>query len=91
MDVRTLRGASLAFALLAASAGTALAAGDPVKGKAEFVNYSFDVMFEGKNVARAMDLMLHNNKNTPPFPVIQGPVIAMGGEKGNCYVCEDPL
>jgi hypothetical protein len=33
-----------------------------VKGKAEFVNYSFDVKFEGKGVARAFDLMLHNDK-----------------------------
>ena len=40
MDVRTLRRASLAFALLAASAGTALAAGDPVKGKAEYARCS---------------------------------------------------
>jgi hypothetical protein len=61
------------------------------KGKAEFVNFSFDVTFEGKNVARAMDLMLHNDKNTPPFPVIQGPVIAMGGEKDDCYICKEPL
>jgi hypothetical protein len=74
----------------AGTAGGGVASGT-TKGKAEFVNFSFDVMFEGKNVARAMDLMLHNNKNTPPFPVIQGPVIAMGGEKGTCYVCEDPL
>jgi hypothetical protein len=61
------------------------------KGKAEFVNFSFDVTFEGKNVTRAMDLMLHNDKNTPPFPVIQGPVIAMGGEKDDCYICGKPL
>src|SRR5215813_8452703 len=61
------------------------------KGKAEFVNFSFDTTFDGKNVARAMDLMLHNNKNTPPFPVIQGPVIAMGGEKASCYVCDKEL
>ena len=47
------------------------------KGKAEFVNYSFDVKIEGKNVPRAMDLMLHNDKNTPPFPVIQPPLIVM--------------
>ena len=26
---------------------------------------------------RAMDLMLHNDKNTPPFPVMQGPAMAM--------------
>lgn len=43
--------------------------------KAEFVLYSFDVKAEGKNVPRAFDIMLHNSKNTPPFPVIQGPVI----------------
>ena len=61
------------------------------KGKAEFVNFSFDVTFEGKNVARAMDLMLHNDKNTPPFPVIQGPVVAMGSEKDDCYICKEPL
>jgi hypothetical protein len=47
------------------------------KGKAEFVNYSFDVKVEGKNVARAMDLMLHNDKNTPPVPVIQGPLVVI--------------
>ena len=41
-------------------------ASNKIKGKAEFVNFSFDVKFEGKNVPRAMDLMLHNDKNTPP-------------------------
>jgi hypothetical protein len=61
-----------------------------IKGKAEFVNFSFDVSFEGKGVARAMDLMLHNDKNTPPFPVIQGPVIALPptGEI-KCWCCGD--
>ena len=62
-----------------------------VKGKAEFVNFSFDVKFEGKNVVRAFDLMLHNDKNTPPFPVMQGPVVAMGTEKDECYLCGKPL
>ncbi len=58
------------------------------KGKAEFVNFSFDVKVEGKNVPRAMDLMLHNDKNTPPVPVLQGPVIAMQGSiKIECMVC----
>ncbi len=52
-------------------------ASSKTKGKAEFVNFSFDVKFEGKNVARALDLMLHNDKNTPPFPVLQAPLIAM--------------
>lgn len=48
-----------------------------IKGKAEFVLSSFDVKAEGKGVTRALDIMLHNDKNTPPFPVIQGPVIAI--------------
>jgi hypothetical protein len=59
-----------------------------IKGKAEFVNFSFDVKVEGKNVARAFDLMLHNDKNTPPFPVLQGPVVAMGEQKQVCYICD---
>lgn len=46
-------------------------------GKAEFVNYSFDVTAEGKNVARALDLMLHNDKNTPPAPLIQPPLVTV--------------
>jgi hypothetical protein len=44
------------------------------KGKAEFANFSFDVLFENKPVVRALDLALHNDKNTAPFPVIQPPV-----------------
>jgi len=64
-----------------------------IKGKAEFVNYSFDVKFEGKNVARALDPMLHNDKNTPPAPLIQPPVMAIGKQKGKvkCLVCEDDV
>ena len=46
-------------------------------GKAEFISYSFDVKVEGKGVARALDLMLHNNKNTPPFPLIQPSLITV--------------
>ena len=34
---------------------------------------------EGKNVPRAFDLMLHNDKNTPPFPVLQGPIVLVPG------------
>ncbi len=61
-------------------------------GKAEFLLYSFDVKFEGKNVPRAFDIMLHNDKNTPPFPVLQGPVIAMPGtDKPACDLCDKPL
>src|SRR5262245_51050975 len=74
----------------AGSAGGGVAS-NKIKGKAEFVNFSFDVMFEGKNVARAMDMMLHNDKNTPPFPVMQGPVVAMGNDKGTCYFCGKPI
>ena len=53
-------------------------ASSKIKGKAEFVNFSFDVQIEGKNVPRALDLMLHNEKNTPPVPVMQGPVVSIG-------------
>jgi hypothetical protein len=68
-------------------------ASSKTKGKAEFVNFSFDVKFEGKNVARAFDLMLHNDKNTPPFPLIQGPVVAAteDDEDPECLVCEKKL
>jgi len=60
-----------------------------IKGKAEFVNFSFDVKFNGKSVARALDLMLHNDKNTPPFPVLQPPLIAMPGDaKSVCIICD---
>lgn len=52
-------------------------ASSKTKGKAEFVNYSFDVKIEGKNVPRAFDLMLHNDKNTPPFPVLQQPIVVI--------------
>ncbi len=59
-------------------------------GKAEFLLYSFDVKFEGKNVPRAFDIMLHNDKNTPPFPVLQGPVIATPGtDKPVCLICDE--
>jgi hypothetical protein len=64
-------------------------ASNKIKGKAEFVNFSFDVQVEGSNVARGLDMMLHNDKNTPPFPVVQGPVIAIAtGESCKCLVCE---
>jgi hypothetical protein len=67
-------------------------ASNKVKGKAEFVNFSFDVQIEGKNVPRAFDMMLHNDKNTPPVPVLQGPVIAIGmPEKPVCLICEEKI
>ena len=59
-----------------------------IKGKAEFILSSTDVKFEGSGVCRAFDLMLHNDKNTPPFPVLQGPVVAMGTSEQICFVCD---
>jgi len=44
-----------------------------IKGKAEFVSFSFTVKMEGKFATKAFDLMLHNDKNTPPAPVLQPP------------------
>ncbi len=34
------------------------------KGPCEFMNYSFDVKIEGKNVCRLGDPLFHNKKNT---------------------------
>jgi hypothetical protein len=63
-----------------------------IKGKAEFVNFSFDVMVEGKNVARALDMMLHNDKNTPPFPLLQGPIMDMPSTvKPTCQICGESV
>lgn len=67
-------------------------ASSKIKGKAEFVNYSFDVQIEGKNVPRAMDMMLHNDKNTPPVPVMQGPALSVGpAAKCTCLICKKDL
>lgn len=75
----------------AGSAGGGVAS-NKIKGKAEFVNFSFDVKFEGKNVARAFDLMLHNDKNTPPFPVLQPPLpVIIMDAKPECLLCKKPL
>lgn len=46
-----------------------------IQEKAEFVSFSFDVQVEGKGVVRAMDQMIHNNKNTPPTPLLQPPLV----------------
>ncbi|MFY2562074.1 DUF4150 domain-containing protein [Corallococcus terminator] len=68
-------------------------ASNKTKGKAEFVNYSFDVKIEGKGVARAFDLMLHNDKNTPPAPLIQPPVVSMAKDPdaSKCRCCKDEI
>ena len=51
-----------------------------IKGKAEFVLYSFDVKVEGKNVPRLTDIMILNKMstgNTPPFPEVQPPLVVI--------------
>jgi hypothetical protein len=66
-------------------------ASSKIKGKAEFVSFSFDVQVEGKGVPRAFDLMLHNDKNTPPVPLLQGPVVVIAPQasvKHVCIVCD---
>lgn len=50
-------------------------ASSKIKGKAEPLMYSFDVMFEGKGVVRNFDPFTGNNKNTPPIPIIQAQVV----------------
>ncbi len=50
-----------------------------IRGKAEFVNYSFDVRIEGKAVPRALDPMLHNDRNSVPAPLLQ-PLLAQTSE-----------
>lgn len=45
-----------------------------IKGKAQFVVWSFDVMIEGKGVPRQLDPMVQNMSgvpNTPPMPIVQ--------------------
>jgi Toxin PAAR-like domain len=63
-------------------------ASNTTKGKAEFVNYSFDVKVEGKNVPRALDPMIHNkmsSPNTPPSPLIQPP--SLPALEAKCPCC----
>jgi hypothetical protein len=42
-----------------------------IKQKAEFITWSANVFFEGKPAVRQNDLMVSNNRNTPPAPVQQ--------------------
>ena len=46
-----------------------------IKGKAEFMSFSFDVNVEGQGVVRAFDQMIHNNRNTPPAVLLQPPMV----------------
>lgn len=50
------------------------------KGKAEFINFSFDVKTDGKMTARLLDPMVGNEMagkppNTPPSPNLQPPLV----------------
>lgn len=64
------------------------------KGKAEFVNYSFDVMFDGLNACRLGDPMLQNKGsawNTPPACEVQSPLppaIPLRAEIIEAVVCD---
>ncbi|MEY1554184.1 DUF4150 domain-containing protein [Yoonia sp. R2331] len=51
-----------------------------IKGKAKFINYSFDVMAEGKNVARLSDPMTMNGNspNTTNPAELQGNMTGLG-------------
>ncbi|MEM9102365.1 MAG: PAAR-like domain-containing protein [Pseudomonadota bacterium] len=66
-------------------------------GKAEPLSYSFDVKFEGKNVVRNHDMFFSNQKNTPPTPIMQAPVIVSAAvsdtqeeEVDKCPYCDKP-
>jgi hypothetical protein len=60
-------------------------------GMAEPTTYSFDVKIEGKNVVRNLDLFQSNQKNTPPAPVMQAPIIlgaeSSEDEEAKCPYC----
>ncbi|MCU7843220.1 MAG: DUF4150 domain-containing protein [Candidatus Thiodiazotropha sp. (ex Monitilora ramsayi)] len=43
-----------------------------IKGKADVVTAAGNVLIEGKGALRQFDLMVSNNQNTPPAPVMQG-------------------
>ncbi|MEM9456555.1 MAG: DUF4150 domain-containing protein [Myxococcota bacterium] len=62
------------------------------RGQAQFVGYAMDVMANGQPIPRALDLMLHNDKNSPPTPLIQGPVLELpSNEPPRCSICDKPL
>lgn len=57
-------------------------------GPAHPISASSDVQVESKGVVRAFDLWLHNGRNTPPFPILQAPLVALKGTaKPVCLVC----
>jgi uncharacterized Zn-binding protein involved in type VI secretion len=51
-----------------------------IKAKAEFINFSFDVVVEGKPVPRLGDMMVQNKggaPNTAPMPEVQPPTVVV--------------
>lgn len=63
-----------------------------VAHRGTFVTWSPNVIVEGKGIERAFDMMLHNNKNTAPFPLIQSVfTIQMKKEKPFCLCCGKDL
>lgn len=59
-----------------------------IRGRAHPVSASGDVRVEGAGALRAFDLLLHNNRNTPPFPILQPPLIALPARAAPaCLVC----
>lgn len=62
------------------------------KGKAEFTNFSFDVMIEGKPVPRLGDMMLQNkggSPNTAPMPEVQPPTVVVVVSGGGAAADDD--
>lgn len=57
-----------------------------IKGKAEFVNYSFDVKVEGKNVCRLADPMQQNMGSANAFgpALLQAPLVVPPGRMESC-------
>jgi hypothetical protein len=73
-----LQGSSFATSMGDEAGSAGGVASSTIKGKAEFINYSFDVTVEGKNVPRLGDMMVQNkmsSPNTPPFPEVQPPAV----------------
>ncbi|MCP3876322.1 MAG: DUF4150 domain-containing protein, partial [Desulfobacteraceae bacterium] len=46
-----------------------------ITDKAEFVSCSSTVEVEGKGIVHAQDMMISNNKNTAPSPLLQPPLV----------------
>lgn len=63
-----------------------------IKGKAEPLNYSFDVKVDGKNVFRLTDMTLQNcgsSANTPPAVNVEPPVVGMDPKLPECEKTEE--